>query len=54
MSVIKTAFIILLATILSACVLVITGSSHKAYFEAYLDQMQDIELVNLQDVFSTP
>jgi len=35
-----------------AKVLVIVGSSHKAYFEAYLDQMHDIELVNLSDVLA--
>jgi hypothetical protein len=35
-----------------ARVLVITGSSHKAYFEAYLDQMHDVELVDLRQVLS--
>ncbi|WP_203293099.1 DUF5694 domain-containing protein [Maricaulis parjimensis] len=33
-----------------ARVLVIVGSSHKAYFEAYLDQMHDFELVSLDSV----
>ncbi len=33
-----------------ARVLVIVGSSHKAYFEAYLDQMHDYELVSLVTV----
>jgi hypothetical protein len=37
-----------------ARILVITGSSHKAYFEAYLDQMHDIELVDLREVLSAP
>lgn len=32
-----------------ARVLVIVGSSHKAYFEAYLDQMHDWELVSVED-----
>jgi hypothetical protein len=35
-----------------ARVLVITGTSHKAYFEAYLDQMHDVELVDLRKVLS--
>ena len=33
-----------------ATVLVLVGASHKAYFEAYLDQMHDIELVSVDDV----
>ncbi len=33
-----------------ARVLIITGSSHKAYFDAYLDQMQDWELVSVNAV----
>lgn len=33
-----------------ANVLVIVGSSHKAYFDAYLDQMQDWELVSVDAV----
>jgi hypothetical protein len=37
-----------------ARILVITGSSHKAYFEAYLDQMHDVELVDLREVLATP
>lgn len=35
-----------------ARVLVIVGASHKAYFDAYLDQMHDIELVSVEDVLS--
>ncbi|WP_100643506.1 DUF5694 domain-containing protein [Alteromonas facilis] len=35
-----------------ANVLVITGSSHKAYFESYLDQMHDIELVSVESVLT--
>ncbi|MHA6287671.1 DUF5694 domain-containing protein [Maricaulis sp. CAU 1757] len=31
-------------------VLVIVGASHKAYFEAYLDQMHDIRLVEVESV----
>jgi len=26
------------------------GSSHKAYFDAYLDQMHDVELVSVEAV----
>jgi hypothetical protein len=33
-----------------AKVLVITGSSHKSYFDLYLDQMHDIELVSIESV----
>lgn len=33
-----------------ARVLVIVGSSHKAYFDAYLDQMHDVELVSVEAV----
>ena len=33
-----------------ARILVIVGASHKSYFEAYLDQMHDIELVDLDTV----
>lgn len=33
-----------------AKVLVIVGSSHKSYFDLYLDQMHDIELVDLNEV----
>jgi len=36
-----------------AKVLVIVGSSHKAYFEAYLDQMHDVQLVKLSDVLAS-
>lgn len=35
-----------------ARVLVITGASHKAYLEAYLNQMHDIELVSVDEVLS--
>lgn len=35
-----------------ARVLVIVGASHKAYFDAYLDQMHDIELVDVQAVLA--
>lgn len=35
-----------------AKVLVIVGASHKAYFEAYLDQMHDIELVEVNDILA--
>ena len=35
-----------------ARVLVIVGSSHKAYFDAYLNQMHDIALVDVQQVLS--
>jgi len=31
-------------------VLVIVGSSHKAYFDAYLDQMHDWELIGVDAV----
>lgn len=37
-----------------ARVLVIVGASHKAYFDAYLDQMHDIELVDVQAVLADP
>ena len=38
-----------------ANVLVIVGASHKAYFDAYLEPMQDIELVRVEDVLkATP
>ncbi len=33
-----------------ARVLVIVGASHKPYFEAYLDQMHDIELISVEQV----
>ena len=33
-----------------ARVLVVTGASHKAYFEAYLDQMHDWALIRVDDV----
>ncbi|MEM6641109.1 MAG: DUF5694 domain-containing protein [Pseudomonadota bacterium] len=33
-----------------ATVLVIVGASHKDYFDAYLDQMHDIELVSIDEV----
>lgn len=33
-----------------AKVLVIVGASHKAYFDAYLDQMQDVEVVDIEAV----
>ncbi|MEO0871383.1 MAG: DUF5694 domain-containing protein [Pseudomonadota bacterium] len=33
-----------------AKVLVIVGASHKSYFDAYLDQMQDIEIVDVDAV----
>lgn len=33
-----------------AKVLVIVGASHKAYFDAYLDQMHDIELISVDEV----
>lgn len=33
-----------------ARVLVIVGASHKSYFDAYLDQMHDIELVSVEEV----
>ncbi len=33
-----------------AQVLIITGASHKAYFDAYLDQMQDWQLVSVDAV----
>lgn len=35
-----------------AKVLVIVGASHKSYFDAYLDQMQDIELVDVDAVLT--
>ncbi|MEM1379931.1 MAG: DUF5694 domain-containing protein [Pseudomonadota bacterium] len=35
-----------------AKVLVIVGASHKAYFDAYLDQMHDIEVVSVADVLA--
>jgi len=35
-----------------ARVLVIVGASHKSYFDAYLDQMQDIEIVDVDDVLT--
>ena len=35
-----------------ARVLVIVGASHKAYFDAYLDQMHDIELVSVEEVLA--
>lgn len=37
-----------------ARVLVIVGASHKAYFDAYLDQMHDIELVSVEQVLADP
>tara|TARA_R110000868_G_scaffold2384_3_gene17614 strand:+ start:1521 stop:2720 length:1200 start_codon:yes stop_codon:yes gene_type:complete len=37
-----------------ARVLVIVGASHKAYFDAYLDQMHDFELVSVADVLADP
>ncbi|WP_323762478.1 DUF5694 domain-containing protein [Maricaulis sp.] len=37
-----------------ARVLVIVGASHKAYFDAYLDQMHDIELVSVEAVLADP
>jgi len=33
-------------------VLVVVGASHKAYFDAYLDQMHDIELVSVDAVLA--
>ena len=39
---------------ISAGVLVIVGASHKAYFDAYLDQMHDFELVSVEDVLADP
>jgi hypothetical protein len=33
-----------------AKVLVLVGASHKTYFDAYLNQMHDIELVDAQSV----
>ncbi|GGY47287.1 DUF5694 domain-containing protein [Parvularcula lutaonensis] len=35
-----------------AKVLVIVGASHKAYFDAYLDQMHDIELVSVDQILN--
>lgn len=35
-----------------AKVLVIVGASHKSYFDAYLDQMQDIEIVDVDAVLT--
>ena len=35
-----------------AKVLVVVGSSHKSYFDAYLDQMQDFEIVDVDDVLT--
>jgi len=35
-----------------AKVLVIVGASHKPYFEAYLDQMHHIELVDVDEVLT--
>ncbi|NNU15871.1 hypothetical protein HK107_05990 [Parvularcula sp. ZS-1/3] len=35
-----------------ARVLVIVGASHKAYFDAYLDQMQDMEILSVDDVLA--
>ena len=35
-----------------AKVLVLVGASHKAYFDAYLDQMHDIELVDVDAVLA--
>ncbi|WP_156896247.1 DUF5694 domain-containing protein [Aestuariibacter salexigens] len=35
-----------------ARVLVITGASHKAYFESYLNQMHDVELVSVDAVLN--
>ncbi|MAL09893.1 MAG: hypothetical protein CMF74_09535 [Maricaulis sp.] len=35
-----------------ATVLVIVGSSHKPYFDAYLDQMHDVELVSVDVVLN--
>ncbi|MEM9170316.1 MAG: DUF5694 domain-containing protein [Pseudomonadota bacterium] len=35
-----------------ANVLVIVGASHKAYFDAYLDQMQDVEIVSVDAVMA--
>ena len=32
-------------------VLSIVGASHKPYFEAYLDQMHDVEIVSTDTVF---
>jgi len=37
-----------------ARVLVIVGASHKAYFDAYLDQMHDFELVSAEAVLADP
>ncbi|WP_417484516.1 DUF5694 domain-containing protein [Maricaulis salignorans] len=37
-----------------ARVLVIVGASHKAYFDAYLDQMHDFELVSVEQVLADP
>jgi hypothetical protein len=35
-----------------ARVLTIVGASHKPYFEAYLDMMQDVDLVDIEEVLS--
>lgn len=35
-----------------AKVLIVVGASHKAYFDAYLDQMHDIELVDVEQVLA--
>lgn len=35
-----------------ARVLVIVGASHKSYFDAYLDQMHDVEIISVDDVLS--
>jgi hypothetical protein len=37
-----------------AKVLVIVGSGHKPYFDAYLDQMFDVELINVSSVLAAP
>ncbi|TDF35181.1 hypothetical protein EYS14_22660 [Alteromonadaceae bacterium M269] len=34
-----------------AKVLVIVGASHKSYFDLYLDQMHDIEIIDIKEVF---
>ncbi|MEM9840018.1 MAG: DUF5694 domain-containing protein, partial [Pseudomonadota bacterium] len=33
-------------------VLVIVGSSHKPYFDAYLDRMHDMKIMSVQDILS--
>ena len=35
-----------------AKVLVIVGASHKSYFDAYLDQMHDIEIVDVDTILT--